>query len=510
MAEIEFVKVIAVGPRWNKVLASDGNVYTFRGDYNWRSNNPGNIEYGPFAIAHGAIGAGAVPKGRERAFAIFPSIEVGERARVTLQFEKPSYRNKTIADAISSYAPESENNTAAYAAAVAAAAGVSVNTKMSDLTPAQRQKFLAAQSRVEGMRPGKIIGEAGKPVPASVVQQFKGTARPPVNVGPAPVPADRSIATRASQVITEPSGGMPPVPRPRPASKGTVLVPSLSNGVTPLTFDRPAAAAPAKKPPVPGLVKVVPGRAPAKPAVQASGRTVAQIGQEADNARLSGYRQVQEMGPSSKGAPAKKPAPASKIPGEYVGGVGGAGIAGQVPLPKGIVPKGAAAAMDQAKGAMTKPPVSGLIQLVDPTKKKDGIASIPAGMPLNSGSRDSVANRAAGRAAAASMAAIAQQKAAAAAAARQRVAEAHQQRLRTEAKARGDAARAQAQRAAASRAAVLARTTTVVDKLRQTGMSPSQAYDAANRDNTGISNSQTHSGVTGSGRAYNFDTNTWV
>ena len=303
---------------------------------------------------------------------------------------------------------------------------------------------------------------------------------------------------------------MPPVPRPRPASKGTVLVPSLSNGVTPLTFDRPAAAAPAKKPPVPGLVKVVPGRAPAKPAVQASGRTVAQIGQEADNARLSGYRHVQEMGPSSKGAPAKKPAPASKIPGEYVGGVGGAGIAGQVPLPKGIVPKGAAAAMDQAKGAMTKPPVSGLIQLVDPTKKKDGIASIPAGMPLNSGSRDSVANRAAGRAAAASMAAIAQQKAAAAAAARQRVAEAHQQRLRTEAKARGDAARAQAQRAAASRAAVLARTTTVVDKLRQTGMSPSQAYDAANRDNTGISNSQTHSGVTGSGRAYNFDTNTWV
>ena len=26
------------------------------GDRNWRNNNPGNIEYGPFAIKYGAIG----------------------------------------------------------------------------------------------------------------------------------------------------------------------------------------------------------------------------------------------------------------------------------------------------------------------------------------------------------------------------------------------------------------------------------------------------------------------
>jgi hypothetical protein len=36
--------------------------------------------------------------------------------------------------------------------------------------------------------------------------------------------------------------------------------------------------------------------------VKATGKTVQQIGQEADNARLSGYRSIQEMGPSSKGA----------------------------------------------------------------------------------------------------------------------------------------------------------------------------------------------------------------
>lgn len=475
MAEISFVEVIAVGPRWNKVLASDGRVYTLRGDYNWRSNNPGNIEYGPFAISQGAIGSGAIPPGRKRGFAIFPTREVGERARATLQFEKPSYKDKTIIDAISKYAPSADrNNPAAYAAAVAAAAGVAVSTKMSDLTPAQREKFFAAQSRVEGMRAGTIKAADGKPVPLAMAQQFSAKGSPPANVGPAPVPAARSIATRASQVITEPSGGMPPPPRRRPAV-GTVLVPPLSKDVTPLTFERPSVA-PAAKPPVAGLIKVVPGRAPAPMT-----KEQAQAG--------SGFRLPTD---------------------EYNGGVGGAGIAGQVPLPKGVVPKGAAAAMDQARAATTKPPVSGLIQLVDPAAKKSGLGSVPAGIPLNSGSRDSVANAAAGRAAAASATAKAAQKQAEAVAAQQRAAAAHQQRMRQEAVTRRNAAAAQAQKAAAAKAAVLAASrTTVVDKFRQQGMTPSQAYDTANRDSSGYSTSVTYAGTSDSGRRFNMDTSTW-
>jgi hypothetical protein len=51
----------------------------------------------------------------------------------------------------------------------------------------------------------------------------------------------------------------------------------------------------------------VPSNTPARPAaVQAQNKTVEQIGQEADNARLSGYRDIQSMGPSSQGA---KPTP---------------------------------------------------------------------------------------------------------------------------------------------------------------------------------------------------------
>ena len=182
MAEISFVEVVDVGPGWNKVRASDGNVYTLKGNYNWRSNNPGNIEYGDFAKSMGAIGSGKPPAGRKRGFAIFPTYEAGMKAQETLQFESPRYRDLTIRDAISRYAPEFENDSAAYAAQLAAAAGVTTDTKLSDLTPQQRHAYLQAQHRVEGFVPGRISGEDGKPVPASVARQFAAVPLPPKDI----------------------------------------------------------------------------------------------------------------------------------------------------------------------------------------------------------------------------------------------------------------------------------------------------------------------------------------
>jgi hypothetical protein len=122
------------------------------GDRNWRNNNPGNIEYGPFAISMGAVGS----DGR---FAIFPSEEMGRKAADTLLKGK-SYVNLNIKDAINKWAPPSENNTGAYVNAFKQA-GLDPNKRYADLSPDEQQKFLDIQSRVEGGRAGIVSGPNG-------------------------------------------------------------------------------------------------------------------------------------------------------------------------------------------------------------------------------------------------------------------------------------------------------------------------------------------------------------
>ena len=122
------------------------------GDRNWRNNNPGNIEYGPFAISMGAVGS----DGR---FAIFPSEEMGRKAADTLLKGK-GYVNLNIKDAINKWAPPSENNTNAYVNAFKQA-GLDPNKRYADLSPDEQQKFLDIQKRVEGGRAGVVSGPNG-------------------------------------------------------------------------------------------------------------------------------------------------------------------------------------------------------------------------------------------------------------------------------------------------------------------------------------------------------------
>jgi hypothetical protein len=75
-----------------------------------RNNNPGNIEAGKFAAAHGATGS----DGR---FAIFPSAAAGFAALVAL-LQMRSYSKLTVAQTIARYAPSNENDTRRYIALV--------------------------------------------------------------------------------------------------------------------------------------------------------------------------------------------------------------------------------------------------------------------------------------------------------------------------------------------------------------------------------------------------------
>ena len=132
-----------------KSVTIGGQVRT-GGDRNWRNNNPGNIEYGKFAISMGAIGS----DGR---FAIFPTEEMGRKAADTLLKGK-SYANLSAAAAINKWAPSNENDPKAYAANIAKQTGLDMNKRYVDMSPQEQAKFLDAMNRVEGGRAGSVSG----------------------------------------------------------------------------------------------------------------------------------------------------------------------------------------------------------------------------------------------------------------------------------------------------------------------------------------------------------------
>lgn len=112
----------------------------------WRNNNPGCLRYSEFTVAQGAIGyAGG--------FAVFPDAETGMRAICTL-LKSDSYKNLTISQAISKYAPPHENDTASYNMNLQKLTGMHPTTKLSELSNAQIQHVARAIRRVEGWTRG--------------------------------------------------------------------------------------------------------------------------------------------------------------------------------------------------------------------------------------------------------------------------------------------------------------------------------------------------------------------
>ncbi|WP_336057376.1 hypothetical protein [Nitratireductor sp. CH_MIT9313-5] len=191
MASLQYVEVVDAGRGWTRVRTADGRTVTVKGVRGTRNNNPGNIEYGKFARSQGAIGT----DGR---FAVFPTREQGTRAQANLIFESPSYRNLSLRQAISRYAPAFENNTKAYARAVAEGAGVTLDTPMRNIPASRRNAVVEAMHKVEGStRPAKVyIGDKL----VGVIDPSKETA--PVQQEPVfadvPTPTPNPRATLAS------------------------------------------------------------------------------------------------------------------------------------------------------------------------------------------------------------------------------------------------------------------------------------------------------------------------
>jgi hypothetical protein len=169
------------------------------GDRNWRNNNPGNIEYGPFAQKMGAVGS----DGR---FAIFPNEEMGRKAADAL-LKGSAYANLNIKDAINKWAPPSENDTNAYVNAFKQA-GLDPTKRYADLSPQDQQKFLDIQKRVEGGRAGTVT--SGGVLGAGTLAT--GGVTPPVVAGP-------SAPYQPTTAAVQPAEKLSPTPAPAPQSQ---------------------------------------------------------------------------------------------------------------------------------------------------------------------------------------------------------------------------------------------------------------------------------------------------
>lgn len=229
MAEI--VEVVDAGQGWTRVRDSDGNVFKMEGARNWRNNNPGNIEYGEFAKSLGAVGS----DGR---FAVFPSYDAGRQAKEQLIFSSPRYRDLTLEQAISRYAPPNENNTRAYINQVAQAAGVPASTPMSQIPTSVRGNILDTMERVEGFKVGRTYNAQGIPIPPKEIPNMVATLQdttPPPRVAPNPATISPDLAqmrnpmmsssARNAQVTPSPNV---PLPRNRPSAPD-IVTPTMAS-----------------------------------------------------------------------------------------------------------------------------------------------------------------------------------------------------------------------------------------------------------------------------------------
>lgn len=328
---VKLVAIVKNDPKTKSTtyLADDGNTYVLKGDLAQRANNPGNISptgkkaKTNYESSFGAIGY--LPSSNGPPVAVFPDFESGNAAQVYL-WQTPAYQNKTIEQAAKSWAASP------YVDALVAAAGVPKDTLVKDLSGEQLNAIVSTQAGQEGAGKLSISDTNGNPVPLDLAVQLGAIRRPPENIGG----AVNGMSGNAGAVAP------PPLPRARPASpslqvqmprpRPDLVTPmpgrpaSLSTSESTYTLPPPDLPLNPPMPPRPRTFWTNPNETEqpqmAGRSVAPRGLTIDQIGREADNARLNGYRQIQEMGPSSRGAvttppPAKTFGPVGPGPGSY-------------------------------------------------------------------------------------------------------------------------------------------------------------------------------------------------
>ena len=353
-----------------------------------RNNNPGNIEYGPFARSHGATGS----DGR---FAIFPTPEQGIRAIAALQTTyENKYGLKSPYERINRWAPAFENNVNSYANAVAGGMGIDSSDPFSfvDANMDDDVAFVAAMIQHEnGYQPYDLStiaqalgGPAKQPSSAAGAKAASGLqGYLPASQVPQPRlrPQPKPIETKAFDSVGKQRSG-PLLSEQRGRPPGTPPVPPL-----PIPRYSPAYSVPQTGAGATGADAVIRGALTGDPAVFAqAANAVLQNGQNAPQAIGAYFQQFAQEQPALarqvaaniNGNPAFIQALPFWAQSAVQQAMTGAGAA-QVPLPGSQVP------VPTVRPGQRPPAVPAMAGYVPNPQARSKPAEIPTFGPISSG-----------------------------------------------------------------------------------------------------------------------------
>jgi len=165
----DVISVLGSGRGKNTVQLKDGSVVTQDGTIAARANNPGNLEYGKLAQEYGATGMDS------NRFAVFPDKKDGLAA--LRHWWEVKYPDTPIKQAMHTYAPGIENDTAGYTKFLAN--GIGDGSTFAKLTPKQKDTVINRIAQFEG---------ANKPVSKTTVIPPASAQGTPATPMPMPMP----------------------------------------------------------------------------------------------------------------------------------------------------------------------------------------------------------------------------------------------------------------------------------------------------------------------------------
>jgi len=170
----------------------------------WRFNNPGNMRPPGKRVITTHIGRATMRDGKQ--FLIFPDYATGRAELKRLLRDPDSYAQRTLAQAIPKFAPQSDHNDPdRYIRSVSERTGVAADTQLGTLSDAQLEQVMDSIETLEGYH-----GNAG-----TRSERWVKAARVSLSDGARPIPNQPVIVRqngKESKLTTNATGALPAIP----------------------------------------------------------------------------------------------------------------------------------------------------------------------------------------------------------------------------------------------------------------------------------------------------------